>query len=217
MRWAAAIDGRIDLTVRDVSNASEPSSGTGSTGETAYSGGAAPSRRIVAVPDTLDRARQAVQRWAISQMLGNDVLPEGSTRFRLMDGRTETGGSVTVEGDQLVYRPAPDLPEDVVDTFSYEIRNGSDVSRATVRLLCGSWTPANRQTSAQWLPKGRGLQLRFNAAPDRRFRVLSSSSAALPGPWEDSGRADSDSVGRLMWTDPAPVETGRFYRIEQIP
>jgi hypothetical protein len=173
--------------------------------------------RLVAVPDSLNRSNQPIQRWRTSDLLQNDVVNEGGVDVQILDGRSEQGGMIAVEGDWVVYRPASDLPPGVVDRFSYEIRQGGETARAWVLLMAQPWTTGTQECAAHWLPSERGIQLRFRAQPSHRFRVLSSLSLQAPMVWEEQGQADSDSEGRILWLVPVDSSAQRFYRIEPLP
>lgn len=173
--------------------------------------------RLAAVSEVLNRTRQPVQRWRTSELLQNDVLLAGTPEIRILSARSELGGSVSLEGDWVVYRPALDLPETVADTFRYEVRAGGETSQAAVHLLGRPWTSEGQQFEVQWLPQDRGFQLRFNAAPGRRFQVMASGSLLTPMTWEELGQTDSDSAGRVLWLDSTVSAAQRYYRIELLP
>jgi hypothetical protein len=173
--------------------------------------------RLAAVSEVLNRTRQPVQRWRTSELLQNDVLLAGTPEIRILNARSELGGSVSLEGDWVVYHPALDLPETVADTFRYEIRAGGETSQAAVHLLGRPWTSEGQQFEVQWLPQDRGFQLRFNAAPGRRFQVMASGSLLTPMTWEELGQTDSDSAGRVLWLDSTVSGAQRYYRIELLP
>jgi hypothetical protein len=173
--------------------------------------------RLVAVPDSLNRSTQPIQRWRTSELLQNDVVSDGGVDVQIPGGRSEQGGVIAVEGEWVVYRPASDLPEGAVDRFSYEIRQGGETARASVLLMAQPWTTGTQKSAAQLLPSERGIQLRFRAQPSHRFRVLSSASLQAPLVWEELGQADSDSEGRLMWLAPVHLSAQQFYRIEPLP
>ena len=121
---------------------------------------------------------------------------------------------MSIDGEWVTYRPAAELPPGVVDRFTYEIQNGSDTARASVLLAARSWTPDARSWDLQFLPEGRGIQLRFDTLPDRRFRVLAAESLVEPHSWNELGQGDSDQAGRLLWTGSVGLESHRFFRIE---
>ena len=173
--------------------------------------------RLAAKSDLLNRTRQPVQRWRTSELLQNDVLQAGTPEIRILNARSELGGSVSLDGDWVVYRPAAELPETVADTFRYEVRAGDETSQAAVYVLGQPWTSKGQQFDVQWLPEDRGLQLRFNATPGRRFQVMASGSLQPPMIWEELGRTESDSAGRLIWVDPMVSGNKRYYRIEPLP
>jgi hypothetical protein len=173
--------------------------------------------RLVAVPDSLNRSTQPIQRWRTSELLQNDVVSDGGVDVQIPGGRSEQGGVIAVEGEWVVYRPASDLPEGAVDRFSYEIRQGGETARASVLLMAQPWTTGTQKSAAQLLPSERGIQLRFRAQPSHRFRVLSSASLQAPLVWEELGQADSDSEGRLMWLAPVHLSAQQFYRVEPLP
>jgi hypothetical protein len=173
--------------------------------------------RLAAKSDLLNRTRQPVQRWRTSELLQNDVLQAGTPEIRILNARSELGGSVSLDGDWVVYRPAAELPETVADTFRYEVRAGDETSQAAVYVLGQPWTSKGQQFDVQWLPEDRGLQLRFNAAPGRRFQVMASGSLLTPMTWEELGQTDSDSAGRVLWLDSTVSGAQRYYRIELLP
>ena len=173
--------------------------------------------RLAAMADLLTRTRQPVQRWRTSELLQNDALQAGAPAIRIVNARSELGGSLSLEGDWVVYRPADNLPESVADTFRYEIRVGDETSQAAVHVLGQPWTAKGQQFEVQWLPGDRGVQLRFNATAGRRFQVLASGSLQPPMIWEELGRTESDAAGRLIWVDPMVSGNKRYYRIEPLP
>ncbi|MCE2826048.1 MAG: MBG domain-containing protein, partial [Verrucomicrobium sp.] len=172
---------------------------------------------LTAVADTLERGRPAVQRWSVSDLLDNDHLPNGAPGFALDGRRSELGGAVDLEGDQVVYRAPAGLPEAATDSFGYEIRYGSETSRARVRLVGASPAAGERAASVRWLEPGGSLQVRFLAEAGRRFRLMSSPSMQPSTPWEERARLASDPSGLVIWTDLQPTDAGRFYRLEPLP
>jgi len=169
---------------------------------------------LAARVDLLDRSVEPIQRWRFAELLQNDLLPKGTTAMRVVETRTEQGGSVSIDGEWVTYRPAAELPPGVVDRFTYEIQNGSDTARASVLLAARSWTPEARSWDLHFLPEGRGIQLRFDTLPDRRFRVLAAESLVEPHSWNELGQGDSDQAGRFLWTGSVGLESHRFFRIE---
>jgi hypothetical protein len=171
---------------------------------------------LTARADLLDRTAEPVQRWRFAELLQNDLLPKGATALRVVETRTEQGGVVSIDGEWVSYRPASDLAPGVVDRFTYEIQNGSETSRASVLLTARSWTLEARSWDLQFLPEGRGVQLRFDTLPDRRFRVLAAESLIEPQTWNELGQGDSDQAGRFLWTESVGPKSHRFFRIEPV-
>jgi hypothetical protein len=81
----------------------------------------------------------------------------------------------------------------------------------------GTWSPAREPfvNPAASISVTNGVQLQFGGVPYQAY-VLQRADA-VTGPWSTvtlAGTMQPDTTGMLYFTDPAPVTTMRFYRVQ---
>jgi hypothetical protein len=172
--------------------------------------------RVIANADSLIRIPRQPLKWRAQQILANDFVAEGLVVLVRVDSLTTQGGSVRLDGGWIIYTPPAGLADLVVDSFGYELGNGTETARGRVNLVAQEWTTGLAQNLVRVLPMARGAQLRFAVVPSRKYRVLGRSSLLPTAPWTDLGEVLADEVGRLDLFDPEVASDARFYRLQMI-
>jgi hypothetical protein len=172
--------------------------------------------RVVAATDSLVRIPRQPLKWKVEQILANDFVADGTARLVQVDRLSTQGGTVRIDGGWILYTPPVGLADSVVDSFGYELGNGTEAARGRVNLIAREWSTGLAQNLARVLPLARGAQLRFAAVPHRTYRVMGRSSLLSTVPWSDLGEATADEAGRLDLLDPEITSDARFYRLQMI-
>jgi hypothetical protein len=170
--------------------------------------------RMVAATDSLVRIPRQPLKWKVEQILANDFVADGTARLVQVDGLSTQGGTVRLDGGWILYTPPAGLGDSVVDSFGYELGNGTEMARGRVNLVAREWSTGLAQNLVRVLPLARGAQLRFAAVPHRTYRVMGRSSLLSTVPWTDLGEVTADEAGRLDLLDPEITSDARFYRLQ---
>ena len=170
--------------------------------------------RVVAATDSLIRIPRQTLKWRVEQILTNDFVAHGTARLVQLDRLSTQGGTVRLDGGWILYTPPAGLADSVVDSFGYELGNGTETARGRVNLVAREWGTGLAQNLVRVLPLARGAQLRFAAVPHRSYRVMGRSSLLSAVPWTDLGEAVADEAGRLDVLDSEITSDARFYRLQ---
>jgi hypothetical protein len=170
--------------------------------------------RVVAATDALVRVPRRPLKWKVEQILTNDFVADGTARIVQVDPLSSQGGTVRLDGGWILYTPPAGLADSVVDSFGYELGNGTETARGRVNLVAREWGAGWAQNLVRVLPLARGAQLRFAGVPHRTYRVMGRSSLLPTVPWTDLGEVTADEAGRLELVDPQISSDGRFYRLQ---
>lgn len=135
-----------------------------------------------------------------------------------VDAVTERGGTISVAGGWLVYRPPAGPPED--DRFHYTLTDGGDGPRhavmGTVELRAGSVPAAENPPNAVRIAVADGnVQLTFVGVPGRSYKIQYAVETTPAPQWlEFSPEAVrlAGANGVFQFTDAAPPEANRLYR-----
>jgi hypothetical protein len=103
-----------------------------------------------------------------------------------------------------------------VDSFGYDLGNGTEVVRGQVHLVAWDRATGLAQSLVRVLPLARGMQLRFAVIPGRKYRVMGGSLLQSEFAWDSLGEEVADEVGRLELLDPVVDSGARFYRLQLI-
>jgi hypothetical protein len=99
-------------------------------------------------------------KWRVEQILTNDFVAHGTARLVQLDRLSTQGGTVRLDGGWILYTPPAGLADSVVDSFGYELGNGTETARGRVNLVAREWGTGLAQNLVRVLPLARGAQLR---------------------------------------------------------
>jgi hypothetical protein len=172
--------------------------------------------RVVAATDSFLRIPRQSMKWRVEQILTNDFVSEGVARVLHVDELTTRGGLVRFDGGWITYTPPAGLSDQDVDSFGYDLGNGTEVVRGQVHLVAWDRATGLAQSLVRVLPLARGMQLRFAVIPGRKYRVMGGSLLQSEFAWDSLGEEVADEVGRLELLDPVVDSGARFYRLQLI-
>ncbi|MGA4644060.1 Ig-like domain-containing protein [Limisphaera sp. 4302-co] len=168
----------------------------------------------VASSDTLFRFPGQTAKTAISDLLANDVDPDGDRlHVTRLDERTFAGGRVSMDNGWILYEPADPLPQE--DTFTYTVEDsaGHTVRQMVVVRIRGPQpAPSLNLVQIQILPDGR-RSLILAGIPGQPYAIQANESLTSTN-WLTLEIVHADARGLVFWTDPTlPPPAMRFYRL----
>ncbi len=161
--------------------------------------------------DLLHRPAQLSTKTTLATLTANDTDPEGGPlMITAIDARSAAGGSISVEGDWILFEP--DASQSPSDAFHYVVSD-AEGDLALVRVEVSTQPPNLLQTRnllAITPLAGGVLRLDFIGIPARRYRI-EWTATLNPPVWESLGSIEAGPEGLFSLTD-HPEGDARFYR-----
>lgn len=152
---------------------------------------------------------------ALAKLLARASDPDGDVLSLSVGISTSPGGaSITAGGTAITYAPAPAFTGD--DVFQLVLSDGQSTTAAPVTVTVAPFGDrGNPSANVVSLEKIDGrMELKFAGISGRTYEIQRSVDLME---WESLGSVQTDSLGRVQFTDPTPPTGSAFYRVVSPP